>query len=179
MPSRQSTLPSLDLSSSNFKKSLKSPASQSADGLKVESLSPLTPRSPKSSPSSPFANGSTIRPVTRRSKTESALIVPSSPKGEEEPPTPNFTSLPQYPVSPKDGPKHNRDASKSFFANLKASKSSHKIPTSDSLGQSAENKPKSRGGSKERAQPASKGDGSTSDPQGSSGRTGNDKGMDE
>ncbi|KAL1967082.1 hypothetical protein VTN77DRAFT_3606 [Rasamsonia byssochlamydoides] len=178
MPSRQSTVPTLDLNlpTSSFNNGSKNPASQSADGLKAESLSPLTPRSPKSSPSSPFANGYTIRPVTRRSKTESALIIPSSPNGRDEPPTPGLTSLPQYPVSPKDSPKHNRDASKSFFANLKASKSSHKLSTSDSSGQSGGNLPKSRSSSRDRSQLTSKANRSTPDLLESSGRSGNDKG---
>jgi hypothetical protein len=181
MPSRQSTVPSLDLKSSNFTRGFKNPASQSADALKVESLSPLTPRSPRSTPNSPFANGSTIRPVTRRSKTESALVAPSTPNGalRAEPPTPGFTSLPPYPLSPRDSPKHNRDASKSFFANLKASRSAHKITMSDSSGHSGENQPKSRGSSRDRAPPASRDGRTTPDLFESSEHMGEDKRTDE
>ena len=48
----------------------------------------------------------------------------------EEPSTSSaITSLPQFPASPKNASQHTRDHSKSFFSNLKASKSSHKVQT--------------------------------------------------
>jgi RhoGAP domain len=71
--------------------------------------------------------------------------------------------MPQYPPSPKDNTKHNRDPSRSFFANLKASKSSHKISNSDSSGLSAEQTTKSRGNSRDRSHPTLRKTGSTSD----------------
>ena len=54
---------------------------------------------------------------------------PTSPRS---PISPTFTSLPQFPTSPGATPKHARDPSKSFFANLKASKSSIKIQNPES-----------------------------------------------
>lgn len=46
---------------------------------------------------------------------------------EDEPSSPDFTSLPPFPSSPKDTPKHAREPSRGFFSNLKASKSSNKV----------------------------------------------------
>lgn len=43
------------------------------------------------------------------------------------PVSPDLTSLPPFPSSPKVSFKHMRDPSKSFFANLKASKSSNRV----------------------------------------------------
>ena len=43
------------------------------------------------------------------------------------PTSPTLTSLPPYPASPETSSKHVREQSRSFFANLKASKSSAKI----------------------------------------------------
>lgn len=51
----------------------------------------------------------------------------TSPAAEEQPGSPDFTSLPPFPTSPKDTPKHTREPSKGFFSNLKASKSSNKV----------------------------------------------------
>lgn len=45
----------------------------------------------------------------------------------DAPLSPNLTSLPPFPSSPKSAPKHVRDPSKSFFSNLKASKSSNRV----------------------------------------------------
>ncbi|OXV11444.1 hypothetical protein Egran_00802 [Elaphomyces granulatus] len=170
MPLRHSTVLNLDLVSSNFEKSKKNEDSLNS------ALSSLSPRSAKSSPGSPFAKGSTIRPVTRRSTTEGALLSPITPNaatdaGNREPPTPGFTAIPQYPSSPKNSTKHNRDPSRSFFANLKASKSAHKITSSDGSRHSEENRPKSRGSSRDRLSP-SKSNSSTPDLLGPSGRPG-------
>ncbi len=51
----------------------------------------------------------------------------SSPVSLAEPRSPTFTSLPQIPTSPKNGSKHAREQSRSFFANLKASKSTNRV----------------------------------------------------
>ncbi|CEN61665.1 Putative Rho GTPase activator [Aspergillus calidoustus] len=150
MPSRHSTVPTLDLSSSTLQAGGKTsspltPGAQSSDGL-----SPLTPHSPKSSSSSPFFKGATIRPVTQDSNSVSnSPTFPASPGIATEPPTPGFTAIPPYPPSPRESPKHTRDPSRSFFASLKAPKYSHKAQRSDSSGNSAE-KPKSRGSSRDR-----------------------------
>lgn len=149
MPSRNSTVPNLDLSTSTLQANAKissplTPGAQSSDGP-----SPLTPRSPKSSSSSPFFKGATIRPVTQDSNSKSnSPTYPVSPSLAAEPPTPGFTAIPQYPPSPKDTPKHSRDPSRSFFANLKAPKTSHKAQRSD--GSESGDKPKSRGSSRDR-----------------------------
>ncbi|KAJ0418067.1 hypothetical protein BJY00DRAFT_303036 [Aspergillus carlsbadensis] len=150
MPSRHSTVPNLDLSSSTLQAGGKAaspltPGAQSSDGL-----SPITPHSPKSSSSSPFFKGATIRPVTQDSNSVSnSPTFPASPGIATEPPTPGFTAIPPYPPSPRESPKHTRDPSRSFFASLKAPKYSHKAQRSDSSGNSAE-KPKSRGSSRDR-----------------------------
>lgn len=150
MPSRHSVVPNLDLSPSTLQAGAKvssplTPGAQSSDGL-----SPLTPHSPKSSSSSPFFKGATIRPVTQDSNPMSnSPTFPASPGAATEPPTPGFAALPQYPPSPRDIPKHNRDPSRSFLSSLKAPKSSHKAQRSDSSGNSGE-KPKSRGSSRDR-----------------------------
>lgn len=46
---------------------------------------------------------------------------------EDQSNSPNLTSLPPFPSSPKDIPRHSREPSRGFFANMKASKSSNKI----------------------------------------------------
>ena len=50
-----------------------------------------------------------------------------TPPSEVQSTSPEITSLPPFPSSPKDAPKHARDSSKGFFSNLKASKSSNKV----------------------------------------------------
>ena len=57
---------------------------------------------------------------------------PDHPKSPSSPRSPTFTSLPPFPTSPQHTPKHARDPSRSFFANLKASKSSAKIQSPES-----------------------------------------------
>ncbi|KAJ6083618.1 hypothetical protein N7467_007753 [Penicillium canescens] len=152
MPNRHSTVPNLDLSS--FKTEPKNgkisspltPGDQSPDGL-----SPLTPRSPKSASSSPLFKGATIRPVTQDSGKATSPTLPVSPGTvPAEPTTPGITAIPQYFPSPKDS-RHTRDASKSFFGNLKAPKSSHSAQRSDSSENSNSTEhPKSRGSSRDR-----------------------------
>ncbi|CAI7585617.1 unnamed protein product [Penicillium glandicola] len=154
MPNRASTVPNLDLSS--FKTESKkekvssplTPGGHSSDGP-----TPLTPRSPKSASSSPLFKGATIRPVTEDSdiKATSPTLPLSPGAGPAEPTTPGITAIPQQFPSPKDS-RHTRDASKSFFGNLKAPKPSHKSQRSDSSENSTEH-PKSRGSSRERKTP--------------------------
>ena len=72
-----------------------------------------------SSPSPREAN-----PVSTRNPVFDA---PQSPSAEDPTNSPEFTSLPPFPSSPKQKPKHAREPSKGFFSNLKASKSSQKV----------------------------------------------------
>ncbi|KAF7530527.1 hypothetical protein PCG10_000028 [Penicillium crustosum] len=154
MSNRTSTVPNLDLSSCKTKSKKEkvsspvTPGDHSSDGP-----TPLTPRSPKSASSSPLFKGATIRPVVQDSDTKATSpILPLSPgTGPAEPTTPGLTAIPQHFPSPKDS-RHTRDASKSFFGNLKAPKSSHKSQRSDSSENSTEH-PKSRGSSRERKTP--------------------------
>ncbi|MCJ1474703.1 hypothetical protein MMC13_003363 [Lambiella insularis] len=57
---------------------------------------------------------------------------PTSPAVPLSPKSPTFTSLPPYPTSPQHTPRHAHNSSKSFFANMKASKSSVKIQSPES-----------------------------------------------
>ena len=52
---------------------------------------------------------------------------PLSASAEDQTNSPELTSLPPFPSSPKQKPKHAREPSKGFFSNLKASKSSQKV----------------------------------------------------
>ncbi|KAJ5180543.1 hypothetical protein N7492_003753 [Penicillium capsulatum] len=173
MPSRNSTVPNLDLSSTKpDTKNGKLSSPRSPGALSSDGASPLTPRSPKSTSSSPLFKGATIRPVTQDSNTKATSpTIPASPGASApdpgaEPSTPGLTAIPQYFPSSKDPPreaKHSRDASKSFLGNLKAPKSSHRPHRSDSSETSTEN-PKSRGSSRDRkTQMASKAYESTPD----------------
>ncbi|KAF7718318.1 Uncharacterized protein PECH_001093 [Penicillium ucsense] len=158
MPTRNSTIPNLDLKSLKVEFNSRRLSTSFAPGLQSpDALSPLTPRSPRSLSTSPFFKGATIRPVTQESGQDtSSTIAPRSPnlsptEFEPEPNTPGFTAIPQQFPSPKDAAKtaHGRDASKSFFGNLKAPKSSHRSQRSDSSENSTE-PPKSRGSSRDR-----------------------------
>ncbi|MCJ1431818.1 hypothetical protein MMC27_001173 [Xylographa pallens] len=82
-----------------------------------------------SSLKSPFSasQASASYPVSTNSS-----ATPISPTLPASPTSPTFTSLPPYPASPQHTPKHARDPSRSFFANLKASKSSTKIQSPES-----------------------------------------------
>ena len=74
----------------------------------------------------------------------------SAPIPSNESRSPILTSLPQLPQSPKSGPKHTRDQSKSFFANLKASKSSNRVyQVEPTIRQVSEDTSRSKGTSKE------------------------------
>lgn len=164
MPKQPAKVPSLELSSSNFKDTNKD-----ASPLSSDTLSPLTPSSSKSTPNSPFSKGSTIRSVTGRAFVSEKTFIPHSPNrsattdGSDTPVTPTLTAIPPYPPSPKDS-KHNRDPSRSFFGNLKASKSSHRIQGSESSnGLSSDKPPKSRGSSKDRVMYNSRAQGSAAD----------------
>lgn len=68
-------------------------------------------------------------PVGAKPINDGGVDVPIAPRptNEAQPNSPDFTSLPPFPSSPKDVPKHTREGSRGFFSNLKASKSSNKV----------------------------------------------------
>ena len=90
--------------------------------------SPTEPRSRSTSPRSPRRRrGSSGR---MRLDTRAQPRSNGEPYSTIDPPgSPDLTSLPEFPSSPKNTPKHLRDQSRSFFSNLKASKSSNKVHT--------------------------------------------------
>ena len=62
------------------------------------------------------------------SNTENSQLL----KPQDQSNSPDLTSLPPFPSSPKDTPNHAREPSKGFFSNMKASKSSNKVFHMDS-----------------------------------------------
>ncbi|EGC44004.1 rho GTPase activator [Histoplasma capsulatum var. duboisii H88] len=130
--------------------------SPSFDELSQNVRSPLSPQSPISprSPTSPYLQASTLRPVTGKNPPiPPPMKASATEENNEMPQTPGITAIPQYPPSPKEATKHGRDPSRSFFSNLKASKSSHRLQSSDGPEkQTADsNPPLSRGSSNDRA----------------------------
>jgi hypothetical protein len=79
--------------------------------------------------------------------------------------SPTISAIPPYPESPPGSPKHGRDPSKSFFSNLMASKSSHRLqsPDRNGTGFSERATSKSRASSKDRALHPLRNKGSTPD----------------
>lgn len=156
MPTKNPKVANLDLSAARpGSKDDKNSSALSPGGQSSGSLSPLTPRSPRSMPGSPVFKNTTIRPVKEDSSSKNTSPTSLSSPGHltveneltetiTEPSTPGITAIPQYP-SPKPSPKHTRDASRSFFGQLKAPKSSsHKTQRSDGSDLSTE-PPRSRG----------------------------------
>lgn len=122
------------------------------------SLSPAaSSNSPMSSPPSPYK--STIRPVTGHKKSAAETLASTggdyplkSGEKADDIVQHSVTAIPQLPPSPLEQPKAGRDGQKSFFANLKASKSTHKIQSSaiEAPSPSEQPLPRSRGSSRER-----------------------------
>lgn len=108
--------------------------------------SPRSPRSPSSGPGSPYLHDASMGRNTVRTETivTSDLSLRATTNG---PGSPSLTAVPQYPSSPPASPKHGRDTSKSFFSNLMASKSSHRLQSPDRNG----NEPSEKATSKSRA----------------------------
>lgn len=73
------------------------------------------------------SNSPPLREANLVSTRNSAFDAPLSPSAEDQTNSPELTSLPPFPSSPKQKPKHAREPSKGFFSNLKASKSSQKV----------------------------------------------------
>lgn len=134
-----------------------------AQQLSPSTLSPTSPRSPPSAQGSPYGDKPTVRQVAR-----SDIGSEEERKSAEElsnPASPPITAIPQYPPSPKTSPKqHGREPSKSFFSNLMASKSSHRLQSPDRSGTRGPTQNSSRASSKERGMYSnSKARGSTPD----------------
>ncbi|WEW60043.1 hypothetical protein PRK78_005527 [Emydomyces testavorans] len=153
MTKKSSRAPTLNLGQSNFNNN-----SEVALSLNSPSnLSPRTPISPLSSAGSTY-KGSTIRPVTARSALGSDKSISMHTDNGDAPLTPDITAIPPYPSSPRDTTKHGRDTSKSFFTNFKASRSTHRVNHSgNSISRPGEEKPTSRGSSKDRSAHDSRG----------------------
>ena len=83
----------------------------------------------RSSPASSTITSPTNGVSPRQFHTNSAENPRSlEPHSLEDPSkSPDLTSLPPFPSSPKDTPTHAREPSKGFFSNMKASKSSNKL----------------------------------------------------
>ena len=106
---------------------------RSKDMVRPASLTLAVPKSTSpvsSNITSPTDVGSSTpspRDATAVNKHAAEAPVSHHDADEEEANSPDFTSLPPFPSSPKDIPKHAREPSKGFFSNLKASKSSNKV----------------------------------------------------
>lgn len=155
---KASALPHLNLAPNN---------NEELNGLTPATLSPRstgsphTPHTPRSAPTSPFLGPppsfmSHQIPVSSETRHDGARTGSSSPK---------ITAMPEFPPSPvPQSPKHGRDPSKGFFSNLMASKSSHKLHSSEtSIPEAIGEKPnaRSRASSKDRSLHSVKKQGST------------------
>ena len=79
------------------------------------------------SPTDAESNSPPLREANLVSTRSPTFDAPLSPSAEDQTNSPELTSLPPFPSSPKQKPKHAREPSKGFFSNLKASKSSQKV----------------------------------------------------
>ena len=101
------------------------------------SSSPVSTGAPSVPPEGPVRHHKASKSdITGLSESHSTPIQPSSPE---------ITSLPPFPSSPKDIPKHAKDSAKTFFMNMKASKSSNKVHQGEStIRQVSEDTPRSQ-----------------------------------
>ena len=109
--------------------------------------SPTEGASDLSSPTSNSANRQPSGAATRHHKSSKSLPFNSSRPQSPivQPASPEITSLPAFPPSPTETPKHAREASKGFFSNLKASKSSNKVHNIEStIRQVSDNLPRAQ-----------------------------------
>jgi hypothetical protein len=117
---KQSVPPALDIGSGSDK-----PAqTTNHPPLSPSTLSLRSSRSPRSNPGSPNLKDN-FDASFFQSKSDRMAEAGQAKPGSI---SPSITAIPQYPPSPpKTSPKHQRDASRSFFSNLVASKSSHRL----------------------------------------------------
>lgn len=159
---KSSAPPSLDLNSA---KDLTQP--ETIRALSPSTLSPRSSRSPRSNPASPLLEEGFRHNLgnnqTERAQTERADEGALKNNGSISPP---ITAIPQYPPSPPKPSKHGREPSKSFFSNLMASKSSHRLQPVDHGATEPEKERttmRGRANSKDRILYSSKGRSSTPD----------------
>jgi hypothetical protein len=162
MPSKAQVPPALDLSraKSNNQNGLQ-PGLLSPSG--VSPRSPGAAHSPASTPASPFLQ--TSQPHKNSSPQTVTMTATHGPQGNGTV-SPRITAMPEFPPSPsRSSPKHGRDPSKSFFSNLMASKSSHKLdsPHLNIEKDSGRSTAKSRASSKDRGFHSLRGKNSTPD----------------
>ena len=156
---RASGLPFLNLSPKN---------NEELNGLTPATLSPRStgsPHTPGSAPGSPFLQEPPTPSLMNPLSASSHNVNGGYRSG---PNSPRITAMPEFPPSPgpvPQSPKHGREASKGFFSNLMASKSSHKLQSSEASIPEAGEKPagRSRASSKDRSLHSVKKQGSTPD----------------
>jgi len=144
MPKAQGP-PPLNLSTTNQRQDATNPLTAST----LSPVSPRSPRTPGSMPGSPSLHDSTMGQSVTGNDKKSQLVSANGSK------SPSLTAVPQMPASPaRTSQKHGRDVSKSFFSNLMASKSSHRLHSPDRNGAETTEKAKSksRASSKDRTQ---------------------------
>jgi hypothetical protein len=151
--------PSLNLSAAKSRPDGQQPLSAST----LSPKSPKSPRSPGSVPGSPFLQDSSMG----RNRVGNERIITDVPRWTDVngSASPTLSAIPQHPESPPGSPKHGREPSKSFFSNLIASKSSHRLqsPDRNGLGSSERTTSKSRASSKDRTLYSLRNKGSTPD----------------
>ena len=136
-------LPSLNLSASRNNVGHSPISHHSAD----------SPRSPRSAPPTPRLSTAPASMMQQVNNTQENAY---QSQKRSQPSSPRITAMPEIPPSPSS-PKapptsHGRDPSKSFFSNLMASKSSHKLNSSENLNESHEKQQgRSRASSKDRS----------------------------
>lgn len=95
--------------------------------LSSSTLSPRSPRIPDSPSSIPASPSLQSQPQNNNSPQKATMTAIHGLQGNGAV-SPRITAMPEFPPSPsRSSPKHGRDPSKSFFSNLMASKSSHKL----------------------------------------------------
>ena len=107
--------------------SLATPKSSSAVSSTV--TSPTDAGSAMSSPASAHANPVPSGGSARHHKASKSIAAtfPEPQSSEIKPHSPEITSLPPFPSSPKNSTRHPRESSRGFFSNIKASKSSNRV----------------------------------------------------
>ena len=151
--------PSLNLSAAKSRPDGQQPLTAST----LSPTSPSSPQSPESVPTSPMLRDFSIG--RNKAGKDKVKIEASKQADTNDPTSPTISAIPHYPESPPGSPKYGRDPSKSFFSNLMASKSSHRLqsPDRNGTGVSERATSKSRASSKDRTLYSLRNRGSTPD----------------